>query len=107
MVGVSLTMDGKVALITGGSRGIGAETVRMFSAAGARVAFSYRKAKERAQALMDECGGPASCLPIEQDLRTPADGHALVGATVRAFGRLDALVVNHGIWPAEDVPSNR
>ncbi|MGA9585281.1 MAG: SDR family oxidoreductase [Terracidiphilus sp.] len=97
-------MDGKVALITGGSRGIGAETVRLFAAAGARVAFSYRKAKEQAQALTDECGGPASCLAIEQDLRTPADGHALVGAAVKAFGRLDALVVNHGIWPAEDVP---
>jgi 3-oxoacyl-[acyl-carrier protein] reductase len=101
---VSLVLDGKVALVTGGSRGIGAETVRLFAAAGARVVFSYRQAKELALALMDECGGPTRCVPIEQDLRSPADGRALVGAAVKAFGRLDALVVNHGVWPAEDAP---
>jgi 3-oxoacyl-[acyl-carrier protein] reductase len=104
MAGVSLGLDGKVALITGGSRGIGAETVRLFAAAGARVVFSYRQAKELALTLMDECGGPVRCVPIEQDLRSPSDGRALVGAAVKAFGRLDALVVNHGVWPAEDAP---
>lgn len=104
MAGVSLVMDGRVALITGGSRGIGAETVRLFAAAGARVVFSYRQAKESALALMDECGGPGRCVPIEQDLASPSDGRSLVGAAVKAFGRLDALVVNHGIWPPEDAP---
>ena len=104
MAGVSLTLDGKVALITGGSRGIGAETVRLFSAAGARAVFSYRQAKERALALMNACGGLSRCVPIEQELSSPADGRALVGAAVKAFGRLDALVVNHGVWPAEDAP---
>lgn len=97
-------MDGKVALVTGGSRGIGAETVRLFSAAGARVVFSYRQAKELALTLMDECGGLSRCVPIEQDLSSPADGRALVGAAIKAFGRLDALVVNHGVWPSEDAP---
>jgi 3-oxoacyl-[acyl-carrier protein] reductase len=104
MPGVSLTLAGKVALITGGSRGIGAETVRLFAASGARVVFSYRQAKELALALMDECGGPNCCIPVEQDLSSPADGRALAGAAVQAFGRLDALVVNHGVWPAEDAP---
>ena len=101
---MSLRLDGKVALITGGSRGIGAETVRLFVEAGARVVFSYRQAREQAHALMKECGGPARCVGLEQELSTPRDGHALVGAAVKAFGRLDALVVNHGIWPAEDAP---
>jgi 3-oxoacyl-[acyl-carrier protein] reductase len=102
--GVPLLLDGKVALITGGSRGIGAETVRLFSAAGARVVFSFRKAKAQAHALMEECGGPSRCVPIEQELNSPASGRALVAAAVSAFGRLDALVVNHGVWPAADAP---
>ncbi len=101
---LSLVLDEKVALITGGSRGIGAETVRVFAEAGARVAFSYRKARAQAESLVEECGGPARCVALEQDLSTPADGRALVAAAVRAFGRLDALVVNHGIWRAADVP---
>ena len=101
---LTLALDGKVALITGGSRGIGAETVRLFCQAGARVAFSYRQAREQAQALVAECGGSDHCAAIEQELSTPADGRALVAAAVSTFGRLDVLVVNHGIWPPDDAP---
>jgi 3-oxoacyl-[acyl-carrier protein] reductase len=104
MAGVALVLEDKVALITGGSRGIGAETVRLFAQAGARVAFSYRQARERAEALAAECGGEGRCRAIEQDLATPADGRALVETAVEAFGRLDILVVNHGIWPPHDAP---
>jgi len=103
MAGVPLLLDNKVALITGGSRGIGAETVRLFSAAGARVAFSYKQARESAETLVLDCGGPSRCVAIEQDLAQPADGRALVAAAVQAFGRLDILVVNHGVWPSDDV----
>jgi len=104
MAGVSLVMEGRVALISGGSRGIGAETVRLFSEAGARVAFSYRQARPQAEALASECGGRERCVAIRQDLSAPADGHALVAAAVAAFGRLDVLVANHGIWPPGDAP---
>jgi 3-oxoacyl-[acyl-carrier protein] reductase len=104
MAGVSLVLEDKVALITGGSRGIGAALVRVFTEAGARVAFSYRQAREQAETLAAECGGPGRCVALEQDLSTPADGRALVAAAVRALGRLDVLVVNHGIWAAEDAP---
>ncbi len=104
MAGISLVLDGKVALISGGSRGIGAQTVRLFTQAGARVAFSYRQAREQAEALVAECGGPSRCVAIEQNLATPADGRVLVASAVSAFGQLDILVANHGIWPPQDAP---
>jgi 3-oxoacyl-[acyl-carrier protein] reductase len=102
MSGVTLSLAGNVALITGGSRGIGAATVRIFREAGARVAFNYRSAKAAAEALSNELGGPEQCLAVPQDLSSPEHGRTLVEATVRAFGRIDILVANHGVWPPED-----
>ena len=104
MSGVVLSLAGKVALITGGSRGIGAATVRMFRQAGAKVVFSYEKARETAESLAAELGGPDLCRAVQQPLSTPADGRALVEAAVAAFGRLDCLIVNHGVWPSHDQP---
>ena len=99
---VTLSLSNKVALITGGSRGIGAATVRLFAAAGAKVVFSYQKAREQAEALAKECG-EANCHAVASNLTTPESARALVAATVKHFGRLDILVANHGVWPAEDV----
>ena len=104
MSGVALSLENKVALVTGGSRGIGAATVRLFRQAGARVAFNYRAAQSTADALVAECGGQAHCHAFEQDLSTPGDGRALVHRAVEHFGRLDILVANHGVWEFENVP---
>ncbi|MGC1649721.1 MAG: SDR family NAD(P)-dependent oxidoreductase [Candidatus Sulfotelmatobacter sp.] len=103
---IPLSLSGKVALISGGSRGIGAATVRMFAAAGAKVAFSYRSARSQAEALAKECGATV-CYPIASDLNTPEAARALVAETVQHFGRLDILVANHGVWPEQDVPVER
>src|ERR1700687_5542600 len=103
---IPLSLAGKVALISGGSRGIGAATVRLFAAAGAKVAFSYRSARSQAEALANECGATI-CHPIASDLKNPEASRALVAETVRHFGRLDILVANHGVWPPEDVPIER
>ena len=97
-------LRGRVVLVTGGSRGIGAAAVRLFRQAGARVAFSYRSAGNEAEALVSELGGDGECVAIKQELAKPEDGRALVAAAVRAFGRLDVLVVNHGVWPPVDAP---
>lgn len=100
---VSLSLANKVALITGGSRGIGAAAVRMFVAAGANVAFNYRKTKTEAEKLVSECG-QGRCAALECDLSGTGTAQALVHATVERFGRLDILVANHGVWPPEDTP---
>ena len=103
---IPLSLSGKVALISGGSRGIGAACVHMFAAAGAKVVFSYRSARAQAKALAKECGADV-CFPVACDLNHPEAGRALVAETVKHFGRLDILVANHGVWPAEDVPIER
>src|SRR5580692_12323913 len=95
MEGLSLSLDGSVVLVTGGSRGIGAATVRLLRQAGARVVFSYRSAERQAQELVDACGGEAVCRGLRQELATVEDGQALVAAATGVFGRLDCLVVNH------------
>ncbi len=101
---VALSLEGQVALITGGSRGIGAAAVRLFREAGAHVAFNYRSARPAAEALIAECGGPGKCAAFAQELATPEDGRTLVRRTVDQFGRLDILVANHGIWEPSDQP---
>ena len=100
---MNLSLSSKVALVTGGSRGIGAATVRLFTAAGARVVFNYQSAKKQADALVSECG-PANCRAVQSDLSSAQAAGELVSAATVEFGRLDILVANHGIWPPEDVP---
>jgi 3-oxoacyl-[acyl-carrier protein] reductase len=98
---VKLSLADRVALITGGSRGIGAATVRLFTQAGARVVFNYQKSKEQADKLVQECG-EAKCAAVQCDLTGTKSAADLVYAAVKRFGRLDILVANHGVWPAED-----
>jgi len=103
---VSLTLENKVALITGGSRGIGAAVVRMFVAAGAQVTFNYEKAREQSERLVKELGADR-CAAVTCDLTGTETASELVSATVTRFGRLDILIANHGVWPPEDVPIDR
>jgi 3-oxoacyl-[acyl-carrier protein] reductase len=102
--GVTLSLAGRTALITGGSRGIGAATVRLFRQAGARVAFSYQSAATRAKTLVEECGGPEHCIPIQQSLDTIEDGQTLIAKAITSLGKLDCLIINHGVWPSHDAP---
>src|SRR4051812_13851751 len=96
--GVLLSLSGQVALITGGSRGIGAACVRMFREAGAQVTFNYQQARETAEQLVEECGAEQTHA-VRADLDNTGSGAELVRAAVERFGALDCLVVNHGVWP--------
>ncbi len=100
---IPLSLSGKVALITGGSRGIGAAAVRMFVAAGARVLFNYEKAKAPSEQLVKELGAD-NCAAVACNLSGTETAQELVAAAVKRFGRLDILVANHGVWPPEDAP---
>ena len=103
---MNLALNSKVALITGGSRGIGAAVVRMFVQAGAKVAFNYQAARAQAEELVRELGAE-NCRAIQSDLSTMEAAGRLVSSAIAAFGQLDILVANHGIWTAEDVPIDR
>jgi 3-oxoacyl-[acyl-carrier protein] reductase len=100
---IALSLEGKVALITGGSRGIGAAAVRAFVAAGAQVMFNYQSAKSQADSLVQECGAD-HCAAVACDLSGLETAKDLVDETAKRFGRLDILVANHGIWPPKDAP---
>ena len=100
---IPLSLSGKVALITGGSRGIGAAAVRLFVGAGARVLFNYEKSKAPAEHLVKELG-EENCAAMACNLSGTETAHELVAAAVKRFGRLDILVANHGVWPPQDAP---
>ncbi len=90
--------------MTGGSRGIGAATVRLLRQAGARVVFSYRSEAGRAAELVAECGGEDACRALQQELASVEDGQALIVAATAVFGRIDCMILNHGVWPPHDQP---
>jgi len=93
------SLSGKVALVTGGSRGIGAAIVRRLVKDGAAVAFTYSNAREKSgrpwPPKIEGRGGKA--LAVQADSADAEAVQAAVTQTVKAFGRLDILVNNAGI----------
>ncbi|WP_030904348.1 glucose 1-dehydrogenase [Streptosporangium amethystogenes] len=85
-------LDGKVALVTGGARGMGESHVRLFLQEGARVVFGD-VLDEEGKALAEETGA----LFVHQDVTRPGDWQRAVGAAVDTYGKLDVLVNNAGI----------
>src|SRR5262245_31238861 len=93
-----MTLAGKVALVTGGSRGIGAGIVRRLARDGADVAFSYVSSPDRAQVVAKEVETIGRrALAVEADSADPAATQALIERVVAEFGSLDILVNNAGV----------
>ncbi len=94
---MSKKLEGRAALITGGSRGIGAAIAKRLASDGASVAITYTKGADAAALVVHEiehAGGKA--IAIQADATDAAAGKAAVEKTVAAFGRLDVLVNNAG-----------
>jgi 3-oxoacyl-[acyl-carrier protein] reductase len=92
-------LDGKVALITGGSRGIGAGIARKLAGDGADIAITYARSSERALATVNSIIAEGRrAIAIEADNADPAKVEAAVRQTVKELGRIDILVNNVGIF---------
>lgn len=91
-------LKGKVALITGGSRGIGEAIVMKFAQEGADIAFTYLSSAEKAQAIAAKAAAFGSkVIAIQSDASDFAQAEALINEVLDAFGRVDILVNNAGI----------
>jgi 3-oxoacyl-[acyl-carrier protein] reductase len=101
---MDIGLTNQVALITGGSRGIGAATVKLFAQAGARVVFSCRRAAREAQDLVRACGGRDRVVAVCANVAKMVDARRLVATAIRHFGSLDILVANAGIWNYAPLP---
>jgi 3-oxoacyl-[acyl-carrier protein] reductase len=89
----------KVALITGGSRGIGAAIARRFAKEGCHVAISFAASKDKAFSLVKELEKEGiQALALQADQANPADVKALVQKVGRHFGKIDILVNNAGVF---------
>jgi 3-oxoacyl-[acyl-carrier protein] reductase len=100
-----ISLAGKAALITGGSRGIGAAAVKLFAAAGADVVFSYNSAKEAARHVETEAAKHGTRVEaFKADVGKHADNRKLVEHTIARLGRLDIVVPNAGVWNLEELP---
>jgi len=95
---MSKPLTGKVALVTGGSRGLGASTVKLLAAQGADVAFTYVSSEAKAQAVVDEVLAlGAKAVAIKSDQADAGGARALIDEVVAYFGGLDILVNNAAI----------
>jgi 3-oxoacyl-[acyl-carrier protein] reductase len=100
-----ISLAGKAALVTGGSRGIGAATVKMFAQAGADVVFGYHRNREAATHVEQEARKQGTRIEsCKADLGKMGEAKKLVDFAQQRLGRLDILVANAGIWNEIDRP---
>ena len=100
-------LEGKVAIVTGASKGIGAEIAKQYAAEGASVVVNYASSKAGADAVVNHItknGGKA--VAVQGDVAKQADIEKLLAETKKAYGKLDILVNNAGVYefsPIENI----
>jgi 3-oxoacyl-[acyl-carrier protein] reductase len=103
-----LGLEKKVALVTGGSQGIGRAVALQLAEEGVRVALTFRSGRERAEAIVREVEqGGGEALALEMDLGSAASVKGVVEAVIARFGQLDILVNNAVRWthvPPQQAP---
>lgn len=103
--GYPIDLTGRHALVTGGSRGIGAATARLLASAGADVAIGYNTRRAEAEAVAHEARSLGiRSVAVAADVSTRAGSGTLISTTVAELGGLDIFVANAGVWPPADVP---
>lgn len=102
----SLSVAGKVAIVTGGSRGIGRAVVDLLSSFGAKVVVNYLRDEQAAEATVARTRehGTAA-VAIQADISQLAESDRLVNETLEHFGRIDFLICNAGTWEGAPVES--
>lgn len=94
-----ISLKGKIAIITGGSRGIGAATAILFAKAGADIVITYTKNKKAAEITVSKVRNLGSkCLSLKADISKRENALVVVSKTIKYFGKIDILVNNAGIW---------
>ncbi|MFH2055423.1 MAG: 3-oxoacyl-ACP reductase family protein [bacterium] len=94
-----ISFSSRSVLVTGGSRGIGAATARLFARAGANVAIGYHEQVDTATAVLHQCRSyKVSAIALRADIAKRAEVETMVQEVVNEFGSLDVLVNNAGIW---------